>query len=164
MTQRREEEALSLDEPYELKEKINDVASMPLEGPQEGQQQHKMEHHWVQLMTTYQWNKDEEDLIEKTKKKLVLLLKHRQLTCHMDEPARQLNRSGMATQGRASVVDTVLESSCLTHWNCIYSSICICARNHANKKKERERNTSTVYTTTHTTRVACWGRAKKGRM
>ena len=36
MTQRREQEALSLDEPYELEEKINDVASMLLEGPQEG--------------------------------------------------------------------------------------------------------------------------------
>ena len=36
MTQRREEEALSSDKPYKLKEKINDVASTPLEGPQEG--------------------------------------------------------------------------------------------------------------------------------
>ena len=36
MTQRKEEEALSSDEPYELKEKINDVVSMPSEGPQEG--------------------------------------------------------------------------------------------------------------------------------
>jgi len=36
VTQRREEEALSSDKPYELKEKINDMASTPLEGPQEG--------------------------------------------------------------------------------------------------------------------------------
>jgi len=34
-TQRREEEALSSDEPYELEEKIDDVASTPSEGPQE---------------------------------------------------------------------------------------------------------------------------------
>jgi len=33
------------------------------------------------------------------------------------------------------------------------------------KKKEREReNTGTVYTTTHTPRVAHWGCTKKGRM
>ena len=32
---KREEDALSSDKPYELKEKIDDVASMPLEGPQE---------------------------------------------------------------------------------------------------------------------------------
>jgi len=31
----RKEEALSSDKPYELEEKIDDVASMPLEGPQE---------------------------------------------------------------------------------------------------------------------------------
>jgi len=135
-------------------------------GPKRGQQQHKTEHCWVQLTMTYQWNKGEEDLIEK-KKKLVLLLKHQQPMCCMDKPARQLNHSGMATQGRAGVVDTALESSRLKHWNCIYSSIYICAQNHANKKKKRKkkkRNTSTIYTTTHTTRVACWGHAKKGRM
>jgi len=34
-TQRREEEALSSDEPYELEEKIDKAASMPTEGPQE---------------------------------------------------------------------------------------------------------------------------------
>jgi len=98
-------------------------------GPKRGQQQHKTEHRQVQLTMMYQWNKDEEDLIEKKQKnkKLVLLLKHQQLTCHMDEPVRQLNHSGMATQGRASVVDTVPESSRLKHWNCIYSSIYICA-------------------------------------
>jgi len=39
-------------------------------GPKRGQQQNKMEHHQVQLMTMYQWNKDEEDLIEKKKKNL----------------------------------------------------------------------------------------------
>ena len=36
MTQRREEEALSSDKPYKLEEKIDDMASMPSEGPQEG--------------------------------------------------------------------------------------------------------------------------------
>jgi len=35
-TQRREEEALSSDEPYELKEKIDNMASTLSEGPQEG--------------------------------------------------------------------------------------------------------------------------------
>jgi len=35
-TQRREEDELSADKPYELKEKINDMASMLSEGPQEG--------------------------------------------------------------------------------------------------------------------------------
>jgi len=35
-TQRREEDELSADEPYKLEEKINDMASMPSEGPQEG--------------------------------------------------------------------------------------------------------------------------------
>jgi len=35
-TRRREENKLSADEPYELKEKIDDVVSMPSEGPQEG--------------------------------------------------------------------------------------------------------------------------------
>jgi len=34
-TQRREEDVLSSDEPYKLKEKINDVVSMLSEGPQE---------------------------------------------------------------------------------------------------------------------------------
>jgi len=38
-------------------------------GPKRGQQQHKTERHRVQLMTTYQWNKDEEDLTERKKKK-----------------------------------------------------------------------------------------------
>jgi len=55
----------------------------------------------VQPLTTYQWNRDEEDLIKKRKKNFVLLLKHQQLMCCVDEPARQLNHSGMATQGRA---------------------------------------------------------------
>ena len=36
MTQRREEEALSLDKPYKLKEKIDDMASTLSEEPQEG--------------------------------------------------------------------------------------------------------------------------------
>jgi len=46
----------------------------------------------------------------------------------------------MVTQGRAGVVDTVPESSHLLHWNCIYSSIYMCAQNHANeKKRERKR-------------------------
>jgi len=36
VTQRREEEALSTDEPYKLEEKINDVVSTLSEGPQEG--------------------------------------------------------------------------------------------------------------------------------
>jgi len=35
VTQRREEEALSSDEPYKLKEKIDKAASMLMEGPQE---------------------------------------------------------------------------------------------------------------------------------
>jgi len=35
-TQRREEEALFLDELYKLEEKINDIVSMPSEGHQEG--------------------------------------------------------------------------------------------------------------------------------
>jgi len=34
-TQRREEDVLSSDKPYELKEKINDMVSTPSEGPQE---------------------------------------------------------------------------------------------------------------------------------
>ena len=33
VTQRREEDTLSSDKPYKLKEKINDMVSMPLEGP-----------------------------------------------------------------------------------------------------------------------------------
>jgi len=80
---------------------------------------------------------------------------------------KQLNCSGVATQGRAGIVDTVLESSRLLHWNCTYSSIYIYVHKIVQtkkKKKKRERNTSTVYTTTHTTRVACWGHTKKGRM
>jgi len=35
VTQRREEDALPSDEPYELKEKIDKAASMLTEGPQE---------------------------------------------------------------------------------------------------------------------------------
>jgi len=109
-----------------------------------------MEHHQAQLPTTYQWNRDEEDLIKK-KKNSVLLLKRQQPTCHMNEPARQLNHSGMATQGRAGIVDTVLESSHLLHWNCIYSSIYICARNRANEKKKerREREIQVLYILPH---------------
>ena len=48
---------------------------------------------------------------KKKRKKFVLLLKHQQPTCHVDEPVRQLNCSGMATQGRAGIVDTAPESS-----------------------------------------------------
>jgi len=36
VTQRREKDELSMDEPYKLEEKINNVASTPSEGPQEG--------------------------------------------------------------------------------------------------------------------------------
>jgi len=36
VTRRREEDELSMNEPYELEEKINDMVSTPLEGPQEG--------------------------------------------------------------------------------------------------------------------------------
>ena len=36
MTQRREEDKLSADEPYKLEEKIDNVASTLSEGPQEG--------------------------------------------------------------------------------------------------------------------------------
>ena len=35
VTQRREEDVLSSDKPYELKEIINEAASKPTEGPQE---------------------------------------------------------------------------------------------------------------------------------
>jgi len=100
----------------------------------------------------------------KTKTKTFLLLKCQQLMCHMDEPARQLNCNGMATQGRASIVDTVPESSHLLHWNCVYSSIYMCTKLCKwKKKKEREReNTGTVYTTTHTPRVAHWGCTQEG--
>jgi len=63
----------------------------------------------------------------------------------MDEPVRQLNRSGVAAQGRAGVVDTAPESSCLKHQNCIYSSIYIymcmkpCKQKKKKKKKKKER-------------------------
>ena len=59
----------------------------------------------------------------------------------MDKPVRQLNNSGMATQGRASVVDTVLESSHLIHGNCIHSSIYMCTKlcKQKNKKQKKER-------------------------
>jgi len=105
----------------------------------------------------YQWNKDEEDLIEKKKKKkkkkqLVLLLKCRQPTCHMDKPVRQLNRSGMVTQGRASVVDTAMESSHLKHQNCIYSSIYIYVHETmqtTKKKEKREREIQVLYILPH---------------
>jgi len=153
VTQRREEEALSSDEPYELKENIDDVVSMPLEGLQE------------EPTTTTQdgmplandipmeqgWGRPHQKTKTKTKN-FVLLLKRRQPMCHVDEPARQLNCSGMATQGRASIVDTALESSCLAHWNCIYSSIYICAQNCANKKKkrkERKREIQVLYILPH---------------
>jgi len=36
VTQRREEDELSTDEPYKLEEKIDDLVSMLSEGPQEG--------------------------------------------------------------------------------------------------------------------------------
>jgi len=95
---------------------------------------------------TYQWNRDEEDLI-KRKKTFVLLLKCQQPTWHMDEPARQLNHSGMVTQGRAGIVDTALESSHLLHWNCIYSSIYIYVHKimQTKKKKEREKYKYCIY-------------------
>jgi len=53
------------DKPYELKEKINEAASMPMEGPQEEPLSTK-EQCQAQLLMTYQWNKDE-DLIGKKK-------------------------------------------------------------------------------------------------
>jgi len=56
----------------------------------------------------------------------------------------------MATQGRASIVDTALESSHLKHWKCIYPSIYICARNCANEKKRREKEKHKYYTYYHT--------------
>jgi len=110
VTRRREEDELSMNEPYELEEKINDMVSTPLEGPQEGPTTTQ-----DGILMMYQWNRDEEDLIKK--KNFVLLLKCQQLMCHVDKPARQLNK------GRASVVDTAPESSRLLHWNCTYSSI-----------------------------------------
>jgi len=61
----------------------------------------------------------------------------------MDKLARQLNRSGVVTQGRASIVDTAPESSHLKHWNCIYPSIYIymCT----NEKKKREKYKYCIY-------------------
>ena len=65
-TQRREEDTLSVDEPYELEEKKSTMWRVcHWKGPKRCQQQHKMECHWAQLPTTYQWNRDEEDLIKK---------------------------------------------------------------------------------------------------
>ena len=110
-----------------LKKKLTMWQACHQKGPKRGQQQqqHKTECHQAQLLTMYQWNRAEEHLIKNKKKLFVLLLKHQQPTCYVDKPARQLNCSGMATQGRASVVGTALESSHLLHWNCIYSSIYI---------------------------------------
>jgi len=57
----------------------------------------------------------------------------------VDKPARQLNCSGVATQGRAGIVDTAPESSHLLHWKCIYSSIYIHVHEIVQtKKKKRE--------------------------
>jgi len=68
----------------------------------------------------------------------------------MDEPARQLNHSGMATQGRASIVDIVLGSTCLLHWNCIYSSTYIYVHEIVQIKKERsEREIQVLYILPH---------------
>jgi len=65
----RREDELSTDEPYELKEKLDDMASTLSEGPQEGPTTTQTECHWVQLTTTYQWNKDERPHRKKKKKK-----------------------------------------------------------------------------------------------
>ena len=92
---------LSSDEPYKLKEKIDEAASMPTEGPQEEPSSTK---------------EGEEDLIRKkakTKTKTETFNTSQILTIDMPhgQIVRQLNCSGMTTQGRAGIVDTALASS-----------------------------------------------------
>jgi len=128
------------------KKKIDDVASMLLEGPQEGP---TTTQNGTPLGTA-----DEEDLIEKKKKKKKNLYYFSNINnrhAAWTKPARQLNRSGMVTQGRAGVVDTALESSCLKTLELyIFQYIYICARNRANKKKKRrEREIQVLYILPH---------------
>jgi len=87
-TWRKEEEALSSDEPYKLKETINDIASTPLEGPQEepttAQEGMPPGTTADNVPVEQGWGRPH----QKNKKKLFfLLLKHQQLMCHVDEPA-----------------------------------------------------------------------------
>jgi len=62
---------------------------------------------------------------------------------------RQLNHSGMATQGRASVVDTALASSHSFCFNFNFSQVHMWAQNHANTKqnKKREKGRKNKYCT-----------------
>jgi len=86
----------------------------------------------------------------------------------MDEPARQLNHSGMATQGRAGIVDTVPESSHLLHWNCIYSSIYIYVHKivqmeRKEKKEKREKKYKyCMYILPHIHLEWCTGMCQEG--
>jgi len=141
-TQRREEEVLSSDKPYELEEKMDEAASTPIEGPQEEPSPAKegmslgttadnvpMEQGWGRP----HWKKKK----LYTSQTLTINMLHRWIV-------RQLNCSGMVTQGRAGVVDTVPASSRSFHFKFYYSQIHLQAQNHANAKERKKRERKQV--------------------
>jgi len=66
--------------------KLEETQSMKLQapqwkGPKREASSKRKEHHWAQLLHNYQWNKDEEDIIEKKKQKFIFYFSNVNNTC-----------------------------------------------------------------------------------